>query len=505
MLKLVIADDEYISRESLVNFFDWKGMGFEVVAALKDGSEVIELLETQEVDVVLTDIRMKEVSGLEVAKYINEKSLNTQVIIISGFKDFEFARQAMQYKVKHYILKPIPLEEIVHIFKQVKIEYEEEKRFEEKKLIQENKFIHMKTGARQQLFELMYLGYYNNREDLEECIQKFQLEGELFDKKYYLLDIRTSSFQDYKLVSENIIFNIIQMIVKKESYLSDVLVMDFNNENTEIVIIVPKDFIDEKINNIIEEIKEVIVEICKVNTEIVLTHQAQDIFECAKKFINNQYEDSKEYLESIALQYLLIINMSTDLIKVSDKLYEIFNDTLSGASNSKGQENMSYLFQHIAHKLSKDYQGVEKLNEKIDQLRFSKENLKEIFYKCIQCIDSILKEKNTSENSIVEKVKEIIINNPTQNYSLSEISNIVFLNSSYLSRLFKNKTGENFSDFSIRIKIEIACNYLKDPAYKVYEISDLLGYQNIRYFYKLFKRITSYTPSEYRKLFLKIE
>ena len=119
LYKIVVADDENTIRRGICNFIDWKRMGYQIVADFEDGKELLEYLEKHEVDVVLTDIRMAEVGGLDVARIISEKGLPVKVVIISGYKEFDYAREALKYNVVNYILKPIQIDEIEKTFEEI--------------------------------------------------------------------------------------------------------------------------------------------------------------------------------------------------------------------------------------------------------------------------------------------------------------------------------------------------------------------------------------------------
>ena len=127
MYKLVVVDDEKAIRKGICKYIDWESMGFEVVADFEDGKETIDYIKNNEVDVVLTDIEMAEVSGLELARYIHENNLLLKTVIISGYKEFEYARKAVEYGVEHYLLKPVRLEEVSQVFAKIKNELDERK------------------------------------------------------------------------------------------------------------------------------------------------------------------------------------------------------------------------------------------------------------------------------------------------------------------------------------------------------------------------------------------
>jgi len=120
MYDLIIIDDENIIRKGLEELIDWKSIGFRIVATFEDGKEAIEFLKNHHVDVVLTDIRMAEVSGLDVAKYVHDHKPGTKTVIISGYKEFEYAKKAIDYGVEYFLLKPTKFNEFYHTFSELK-------------------------------------------------------------------------------------------------------------------------------------------------------------------------------------------------------------------------------------------------------------------------------------------------------------------------------------------------------------------------------------------------
>ena len=116
MFSIVIADDESAIRNGLARHIDWADMGFSVAGTFEDGSDLIDYLKRDSVDVVLTDIRMSSVSGLEVARYVRKHHPRTRVVIVSAHRDFDYAREAMRHGVRHYLLKPTLPEEVAETF-----------------------------------------------------------------------------------------------------------------------------------------------------------------------------------------------------------------------------------------------------------------------------------------------------------------------------------------------------------------------------------------------------
>ena len=120
--RLAIADDEKLIRESLAQFIDWKELGFEIVLLAEDGIPVIEALRQEKLDAVLCDIQMQEKTGLDVAEFIYRNSLDCIIVLLSGYEEFEYARQAISFNVTEYLLKPINLSGIRETFTRIKTE-----------------------------------------------------------------------------------------------------------------------------------------------------------------------------------------------------------------------------------------------------------------------------------------------------------------------------------------------------------------------------------------------
>lgn len=130
MYKVIIADDKALIRAGLFYRNNWKEMGYEVTALLEDGADVLEFLERERADVLLADICMYSVSGLEAAKVIQGKYPWMKVVLISGYQDFEFAKEAISYRVYDYLLKPIDYDKLKEVFLGIKEELDQSKRVE---------------------------------------------------------------------------------------------------------------------------------------------------------------------------------------------------------------------------------------------------------------------------------------------------------------------------------------------------------------------------------------
>ncbi len=122
MYKLIIVDDESKIRSGLEKHYPWAELGFEVVGSFPNGQVALDYLHDHPVDVVLSDVRMPVLTGTELAQCIREQRLSPLVVFLSGYADFEYARQALVHGVRNYILKPVKFDEIVSVFSLIKQE-----------------------------------------------------------------------------------------------------------------------------------------------------------------------------------------------------------------------------------------------------------------------------------------------------------------------------------------------------------------------------------------------
>lgn len=132
MYKVLLVDDEILVREAISAKIEWGHLGFELVGDCENGKAAIEFLKENPVDVVLTDICMPYLDGMGLSKYIYENMPQTRIIIFSGYSDFEYAKQAIQYKVAEYLLKPVTAKELTEVLTRIREKLDSERTEEER-------------------------------------------------------------------------------------------------------------------------------------------------------------------------------------------------------------------------------------------------------------------------------------------------------------------------------------------------------------------------------------
>jgi two-component system response regulator YesN len=128
MYKLLVVDDEQDTRDTLCNCFPWDSVGFTIVAQLNNGMEALQFLQENEVDVLLCDIKMPAMTGIELSQHISNQKLAVKIVLLSAYRDFEYARLSIQYGVRHYMVKPAKYTDIVQVFTDLKTELDENRK-----------------------------------------------------------------------------------------------------------------------------------------------------------------------------------------------------------------------------------------------------------------------------------------------------------------------------------------------------------------------------------------
>ncbi|BCG59850.1 hypothetical protein PUR_32750 [Paenibacillus sp. URB8-2] len=120
MYKLILAEDEEDVREGIIGQIDWERYGFEVIDHAENGKEAAELIDRVLPDVVVTDIQMPFMNGLQLAEYIRSRHPGTKIIILTGYDEFEYAQRAIKLQIDEYILKPFSSQELIDVLLKVK-------------------------------------------------------------------------------------------------------------------------------------------------------------------------------------------------------------------------------------------------------------------------------------------------------------------------------------------------------------------------------------------------
>lgn len=521
MYKLVIADDEKIIRQGLKNVVDWEQLGFEIIEIFSDGQEVIEYLEYMTPDLILTDIKMNHVSGMDVAKYVFEHQLLCKVVLISGYKEFDLALQGIQYGVKDYLLKPTNIENISKTFIKIKQELDQRQLEEEKAQADKERMEEVLPLLEDHFFSDLILGVADNEEYIKNRMNILYPEIDIENSYCLLVDL---CIQDYEKFMEEIWqYNYDQFEINITNFLriygEDISfhVVFKSNNIIELLGIVKKRVNEEQIERLCYNSMEKLLIELNDDFKFHASYQIRQIYSNIFQIRNFREglwkkDDSDESIQQHLQEQkkLIMSNISLGKMVTAQKIFHNVLEVLK-------EKPPLYRNNLVIDILSTMHDVIKEVNYKLSNslqnyfnytaiLSFS--NTEDLKSYCDRIFDRIKLAEEKKEyydaNSLISKAKTYIIENINRDISQEEVANQLFICSSYLSRLFKKQTGENFTQFVTRMKVEKAIELLKDPQYKTYQVSEALGYKTPRYFSRLFRLQTGMNPSEYRGKVLRL-
>ncbi len=500
--RILIVDDDEEVRNGLAEIVDWKSCGFQVAAALKDGEEAIRYLQDASVDVVLSDIRMTFVSGLHLAKHIYERRIPAKVVLISGYQEFELAKEALRYNVQEYLLKPTDLDEVYKVFRGLKEELDRER--------QDRNRMAMDREMREQMMRYLKERYLPHllldpNADEDTIVRQFEMIGLHIDPRTSacgLVRVSWSSASPAETVQRALLGGLTENA-------STVTLLPYGPVGRPLTMLAvgvdpEKGELSEETDRILDQASS------RLRSLIGLTIEWQ---------IETVYDRLIDFLEERRSSRLRTATSADDRprrwkedkrrwtecleagrFEEASRLLKQYIATYGGERIDDVKSILIQLFGSLNAVYAADSGGA-----RLMQLCKS-EDLEEIG----RIGESLLQGLNRrdegeaglnaeSERKVISKAKQYIRENIGKDLTLSDVADFVYLNPVYLSRLFKLETGSGFSDYVTEVRMLLAAQLLRDTNLKIYEICEKAGYKDVRHFYKLFKRYAGLSPSEYRE------
>ena len=520
LYKVVVADDENTIRRGICNFINWKRMGYQIVADFEDGKELLEYLEKHEVDVVLTDIRMAEVGGLDVARIISEKELPVKVVIISGYKEFDYAREALKYNVVNYILKPIQIDEIEKTFEEIYQQLLQTAQEKDQKKGMEEDIRELLPELQEQFWLRVLLGGLRNRNNIIQQKEFLDLDFNT-DTPCAIAEIQmdldekvTRKYYAEKNSRYNLLNNIFSGSVEGMHYYPVYL----SREQLKIVItsataIRKTEFVRTLERHLSDRSRE-IEELVSLKISYHLEQSFSNFTEMADYYASMQihmhrkservYEWSEVDQQRLLQKYQLLM----DIINSGD--VESLDSQIGNIMFEFRELPLIERKNVIIDMFSMLLQRYMKMNQELwidvkEQVDYSlilnapdKESLQKICSDLIHRIKRIVEEhQGEVSRNITEQIMEYLKSHYQEDISLDLLADRYYLNPSYLSRMFKQCLGTGLTDYLIELRMENAKKLLLTGKYKVYEISQKVGYKSDKYFFRVFKSYTGQSPLEF--------
>lgn len=513
MYTILIADDELIIRQGLRCILNWQELGYEIIGEASNGSDALQFIIHQNPDLVLLDIRMPQMLGIDVVKHAREQGYRGKFIILSGFTDFKYAQAAIRYGVDYYLTKPIDEEELLETVQEIAAQFSQAAK-------QETALGQYRDKAKGMiLYDIM-----TNQADYEQLAAT-----DLYpDADHYQVVIYEKYSHNADRTSYR--FSDLLKITNEDNNSYDNINID-NNE----VLLLKGSFILQKFQKFLEHYeREQRPQVNSPLDSLFITYgrtvsQVEDIhisYQEALRLLQRRFfcehhqhtigydqlpedttieadalseENLQRYCELLSgyIQAAKRNQVAETLKELEDQLYNC------GSDIPKIKLFLTDLYLSIKERLSHLYHNADipfPGNSGIIDFISSRYYLYEIILYFTEQFEMIMRAiGNPSSDSVMDDIIHYIEHNYMNNIKLENIAPLFGYNSSYLGKIFNKKVGEGFNVFIDKVRINHSKELLVETELKVYEIAEKVGYRNVDYFHTKFKKYVNQSPAEYRK------
>jgi len=497
--KLLIVDDEYVTRQGIKYLMEWETEGFKIIGEASNGEEALQMMEEVQPDIVLSDIVMPIMDGIEFVNHARQKYPNTRVIILSSYDKFDYVKEALLNGAVDYILKPALTPETLlevlikavktipnlHLKKDKELSMNEklERYLSEYDVsISDSSWKEYFPYARMRLLctnlNLLCDGYKDQEQEILKRIYEY-FEGERAYKAEVLL------------LKEGICCVVLNYPIKAEFTLIE--------DVTKFVDIIKsyKDkafFVYGETFRELSDLKERYVSTCQyIGRRFYNQKNALYKEGTASTDVKTEKFDYETYAASLKYQdYMNALSLFENYV---EKLCEAKTEEYVLKNTTK---NLLYNFLVEWEKTDQSFSGKRtKFFHEIDNCTYIEE-----FKNAFQTIMSQLKnacDKDTSSEHKIVEICQYIREHYMENLELVQLAKQFNYNYNYLSTYFNKEVNEGFAGYLNGIRIEKACDLLKTTTRSIAEISDMVGYSDHSYFCRVFKNSKGKTPSQWRK------
>ncbi|SDE25499.1 two-component system, response regulator YesN [Paenibacillus sp. UNCCL117] len=539
MYRLIIVDDEVSTRTGLRDYFEWSAYGIEVAGEAGNGEAGLALARSVKPHIVLTDVKMPGMNGIELAKRLREEDPGVKIVFISGYDDVEYLKSALKMDAIDYILKPINRKELASVFdKIVKLTDSERE--------QHDLFNHLNAKL-QQSFPLL------REKFLHRLLHETQWHPGELERQIEFLELSLPSESDYCAIAisvddEEVAFerlsqreieltgfsiqNICEEIVAK--YMQGYIVEQRKGVFAGILCI-RTEAETEALYEMLTELKEQLDDFLKRLMDISLSigvgspvrrltelhhsyRQANDALH-QKLFlgknrlilIDQLYTREQSDFRTIRSRIDKLASMlkSADEDGMMTQLAELFDDIVRNRNmNVKScrmtGQNLLLVASQFLMEIDAWSEELERAEEQARDSMFRLETISEMqtavqTYYRLAC-RAIHDKKSKKSRNVIERIKSVMESRYHENLTISGIAEEVYLTTTYVCLIFKQETGYTLNDYLTKVRMDKAIEMLKDPASKLYDICYAIGYSEPSYFSKQFKKYTGLSPSEYRNM-----
>ncbi|MHA7964528.1 response regulator [Paenibacillus sp. CAU 1782] len=532
-MQLLIVDDEAHWVDNLAMNKPWHTLGITGVHKAYSAREALELIDANGIDIVISDILMPEMTGIELIQKIRERDKGIKCIILSGHSDFEYAKEAVRHQAVEYVLKPPSDEELFAAVgtarDQLQAEWASVSSFERTQFtLRENLPL-----LRGQLLLGALRGERLRREEWSRKLESYGLPVE-FGDSWLMLVRMEEEFGQYRNKGQHLleyaVMNIAEEIVGEYAQ-----VWGVKDEHGYLVFLLQRKGEatrsrgDKLLEGLMVRLQSKVKQYLQGSLSIVMTETFQFPEDLAARYRRSVSSfrqivgDEREFimvlgeedkspshgtLESIHMPPLLGHLLEAGRWDAAEeKLGDILGE-LDGHYSDSLEHCMeagfliAAAFTHIAHRNGLALSGLPGVNAEQLMNGEAFSSISRLRVWSIGALSALrsatANEMNDTRSRYVKKVQQFAERNLHLDVSLRALADHVNLHTTHLSKIYKLETGEGISDYVSRLRMERACHLLRASDKKVYEISAEIGYLEPAYFIKVFKKQFGVTPQEYR-------
>lgn len=543
MYKLILAEDEEDVREGIIAQIDWAKYGFEVVEQAENGREAADAIDRLLPDVVVTDIQMPFMNGLQLAEWIRSRHPNTKIIILTGYDEFEYAQKAIKLQIDEYILKPFSAQELIDVLLKVRGAIENEIAEKENVYLLSEHYRKSLPVLREQFLSSLVSRRLRAAEIAEKSAEYgINLTGELFQSSVISIDyiradgtagsqptapvsLRDTGDRNLQLFA---VLNIAEEICQKHGFgrvfihRDDVVLLSVSGAADESEI-------TGRTFAILEEIRQ------NVQRYLKLTITAGAGTVCRKpSMLFNSFGDALQ-----ALDYRLILGnnrviwiedvesrssqmpaydeltqqslIRTIKLGTVQELKEVVDELFSGLDTAQvsTQDYQIFLLEIITSILrvakesgseTHDFigLGLSSLNE-MNKFNNMGEAKQWIITVCSRLMDTIASERQSSYKQLIDQAKEYIrAHYEESDISIGRVCQHLHISTGYFSSIFKKEMKMTFVSYLLQIRLEAAKEMLRSTELKAFEIAEKIGFADPNYFSFCFRKKYGQSPKEYK-------
>jgi two-component system response regulator YesN len=519
MYKVLLVDDEILIRERISKKIPWEELGYELVGTCENGREAIAFIDREPVSLILTDICMPYVDGLELAKYVYENAKNTKVAIITGYEEFEYAKKALEYHVFSYILKPVTSAELTENLMEIHKTLEDERNNQQVRIRYEDSYPLLENQFLLQLAQGKV-----PEEAIGEKLREFKIN---FRGDSYCAAIffprEPVSRMDLEQMTE----------FTRAKYPEDVLA--FQGNDGTMIAYIKRCRSDDPDHNM--------ARLCQMMVQDISSRLGIEVFCLMGIAVMNLNGLSLSYEKALGMKEYLYLEKETHVYEWDQYQKCRFQPDAGFEKNDREKRLVLAVQSNLKEEIRREVSSIrdecsekwlsrtkvvifcqslilavmnslERLNMEDADLFLKGQELLSGLYGCsyisemeeklLDFFDSAADIMNRNRSSYGEERAAMALNYISEHYSecslsLQEVCSKLAISVSYFSSAFKNYTGMTFVEALTKARMEAAKELLKNTTMKTYEIAERCGYSDSNYFSSIFKKTVGNTPREYAK------